>query len=571
MVWTAILTALASWEGFRMGIKSWAKKTAAALSLAGALTGCDMLAPEGVAVKQDADGVITQEEENEMGNLLMSQDYANDFTPYIGFVNDFNVFMGEEMASQGLDRRRFDDDLHVYMVRDEEEMAEKYEFGNIPVLPPAFHGDTNATLYMLQNNFMPHGLIMTFTHEAGHHLRSSAYEFPSKAHEMYFAIRMYGLNKKIGSVFAGNAVVMPYPDESDLSIRCVPMNKYLEKNYRKYYFFGDFGFIVQANIENGNLERAFNNILTRPNLYLEQSTRDAAMQYGNICEASHSEFNKMLDKPEFLQGLLRNVNEKEASELINYLRFASTDLTYYMLGDSGMPVSAAQMDELIHQTELFYNSGIENAFFRNEITSWLTNQYNLNIFEISSSGALRMEDKIRMHNIAKRIIDMNRDLPCESGFYECMGDAAEPRTSHILAYLSALSNSRELVASGVETNNSLLEITEDFNAKFYPAEDYYFEDTHRAVAVYSPYILITAGDLEEKLADEDLSNHNPQAYIQHICNAIEWYQATVDAGCARIPDADTKAECEAVLHPSIEETAQARIDYRPRFYDRNCR
>ncbi|MDD4877902.1 MAG: hypothetical protein PHO02_02605 [Candidatus Nanoarchaeia archaeon] len=554
-----------------MTIKSWLKKTGMAVSLAGALTGCEMLSPEGVAVKQDADGVITQEEENEIGKHLMSKDYANDFTPYIGFVNDFNVFMGGEMRHQGLDERRFDEDMHVYMARDEEEMAEKYAFGNKPGVPPAFHGDTNSTLYILQNMFMPAGLIMTFTHEAGHHFRSSAYEFPSKAHEMYFALRMYGLNKKIGSVFAGKAVPIPYTNGLNLSARCVPVNEYFPEDYKKYYFLGDLGFIVQANLENGNLERAFNNILTRPILYLEESTMNAARQYDNICEASLSEFNKLLDKPGFLQGLLRNVSEKEASELIGYLRFVSTDLNYYFLQESGMPVSSGKMDDFINQTESFYNSGIENALFRNEIILGLAYQYSLKIFETSSSGVLRMEDKIKIHNLAKKIIDINRDLPCESSFFECMGNAAEPNAVHVLAYLSALSNSTGLVAGGVETNNSLLEVVEDFNAKFYPTGNYHFEDTNRNVAVYSSPLLISGGDLEEKLADEDLSNHNPQGYIRHICNAIEWYQATVDAGCSRIPDDGIKAECEEVLHSSIEETAQERIDYRPGFYDRNCR
>ncbi|MDI6737831.1 MAG: hypothetical protein QME12_04935 [Nanoarchaeota archaeon] len=554
-----------------MSLKSRAKKTAAALSLAGALTGCDMLFPEGVAVKQNADGVITQEEENETGALLMSRDYANDFTPYIGFVNDFNVFMGEELASQGLDRRRFDDDMHVYMVRDEEEMAEKYAFGNVNWAPPAFHGDMNSTLYILQNKYFPSGLIMIFTHESGHHFRSSAYEFPSKAHEMYFALRMYGLNRKIGSVFAGYAVSVPKAGGNDLSVMCVPISEYFNGDYHKYYFLGDLGFMVQANLENGNLERAFNNILTAPILYLEETTKNVAMQYDTICDASLSEFKKMLEKPGFLQGLLRNVNEKEASELINYLRFVSTDLTYNMLQQSGRPVSSARMDEFIHQTEMFYNSGIENALFRNQITSVLSYYHYLKMMKIAGQGISRIEDKVKLHNIAKGIIEMNQGLPCESRFYECMSDAAEPRAFHVMAYLSALAYGTELVTAGVESNNSLLEIVEDFNAKFYPAGNYHFEDTNRIVAVYSPHILLSGGRLEENLANEDLSNHNPRGYIRHICNAIEWYQATVDAGCSRIPNAETKAGCEDAIDSSAESAAQSRIDYRPRFYDRNCR
>lgn len=554
-----------------MGIKSWLKKTGAALSLAGALSGCEMLSPEGVAVKQDADGVITQEEENEMGNLLMSHDYANDFTPYIGFVNDFNVFMGNEMALQGLDRRRFDDELHVYMVRDEAEMREKYRFGNRNWVPPAFHGDTNSTLYIMQNEYLPQGLIMAFIHESGHHFRSSAYEFPSEAHEMYFAIKAYSLNRKIGSVFASYAVSIPAVNEAQLSKWCVPVEEYFARDYHKYYLFGDLGFLVQANLENGNIERAFNNILTRPILYLEETTMNMARQYDTLCDASLSELNKLLDKPEFLQGLLRNVNEKEADELINYLRVVSTDLTYYMLQESGRPVSSAQMNEFIHQAENFYNSGIENTFFRNDITFLLSYHYYLKIMEIANRGALTMEDKIRIHNISKRIIDMNKNLPCQPRFYECMSTAANVTAIQVLGYLFALAYNRELVTGGVETNNSLLELVEDFNAKFYPAGNYHFEDTPRAVAVYSPSIFLSAGILEEDMAHIALRDSDPDEYTLHICKAGEWFKAVIEAGCSRIPDAETKTKCEEALDPAVEQSARTRVDNSQAFYDRNCR
>lgn len=558
-----------------MGMKNWLKKTGAALSLAGALSGCDMLYPEGIPAKQDADGVVTQKEENEMGNILSSQEPVNDAAPFLPLFNDFNVFMGRELAAQGLDERRFDDELHVYMVRDEAEMAEKYHFGNLNWVPPAFHGDSNSTLYILKNEFMPLNFMMTLTHEAGHDFRSSAYEFPSKAHEMYFALKAYGLNRKIGSVFAGNAVVMPYPDDSELSIRCVPVNEYLEKDFHKYYFFGDLGFLVQANLENGNLEKAFNNILTRPILYLEETTKNVAMQHENICDASLSEFNKLLGQPGFRQGLLRHVSEKEAMEMINYLRFASTEITYYMLSDSGRPASAAQMDGLISQTETFYNSGIENTFFRNRATSALSYYLYSDVVKIANSGASRMEDKIRIHNISKRIIEMNRGFPCEYRFYDCMGDAAEPRATHVLGYLSALAYSTELINAGIETHASLIALPEEFDRKFYPTRNYHYEDTSGAVAVYSPNIFFSAGVLEEDMAHIALSGGDNAQYGLHMCKAIEWFMATLEAGCSRVPDTETskelKAECEAAIGPYVEQSAQISVDNSREFYDENCR
>lgn len=65
-----------------MTIKSWLKKTGAALSLAGALSGCDMLFPEGVAVKQEADGVLSAEEQQITEHALSSKEKVNDFLPF---------------------------------------------------------------------------------------------------------------------------------------------------------------------------------------------------------------------------------------------------------------------------------------------------------------------------------------------------------------------------------------------------------------------------------------------------------------------------------------------------------
>ena len=576
MGWKAIQHNLALYGGL-MTIKSWLKKTGAALSLAGALSGCDMLFPEGVAVKQEADGVLSAEEQQITEHALSSKEKVNDFLPFRPLVNDFNVFMGNELASQGLDRRRFDDDMHVYMVRDEAEMIEKRRFVNREWVPPAFHSDSNATLYILQNNELPADFAMTVTHEAGHHFRASAYEFPSKAHEMYFAFRAYGFNRRIGSLFAGFSVVTPYPMVSNPIQRCLPIDEYFVEHGHKYYVLGDLGFLVQANLEDGNLEKAFNNILTRPKLYLEKTTVDAARQYSDVCRAGLGEFNKLLEKPGFMQGILRNMSRNEADEFVNYMRLNALNITYSMMESESLPINSADKDNFVQSMEMFLDSNPANPYFKGQVTSILSYEYAIRANAIFSDPAQmnNMEGKIKAHNLAKRIIELNRDYPCEYRFYDCMGEASEIRVNHALGYRFATINAEELIPAGIETYDSLIALSEEFNRKFYPTGNYHFEDTNKNLVVYSPYIFLSAGILEEETAHIALRRSDQQEYTTHMCKAIKWFEATVDAGCSRIPDAEInkelKTECEAALGSALEQSAQIRIDNSQTFYEENCR
>lgn len=556
-----------------MTIKSWLKKSAMALSLAGAISGCDMLSPEGVPAKQDADGVLSAEEQQQAEQALSSKAKVNDFLPFRPLVNDFNVFMGNEMASRGLNERRFDDELHVYMVRDEDEMAEKYSFGNRPWVPPAFHGDTNSTLYIMKNIYLPADFIMTFTHESGHDFRSSAYEFPSKAHEMYFALKAYGMNRRIGSLFANYASPVPMSTSEDESRRCLPVDEYFAGDYHKYYSFGDIGFLIQANLENGNLERAFNNILTRPILYLEANTKNAARQYSNMCEVGLGEFRKLLEKPGFRQGILRHMSPEEANEFTDFLLLNANDIVSIVKSNEGMPASVLERQDTIRSAEQFLDSYPNNPFFRGNVTEMISYGYYLNAMDIINDSAqmATIEGIAKFHKIAKDIIALNQIYPCQYKFFECMGKAAEVRSSQTLGYLYATYYANDLIISGDEKPDTLILIPNEYASKFYSNGNYHYEDNSINAAVFTPQITWFGGKVEEALATTDAIYGNTNDAITHLCNAANWYKRTLEAGCNRIPDAEKKAECESMVDAGIELAAQDKINRSTLFYDTYCR
>ncbi|MFA5887141.1 MAG: hypothetical protein WC852_00310 [Candidatus Nanoarchaeia archaeon] len=555
-----------------MGIKSWLKKTGMAVSLAGALTGCDMLSPEGEQVIQDADGVLTAEEQANAEQALSPDYYANDFIPFKPLVNDFNVFMGNELVSQGLNERRFDDELHVYMVNDEAEMREKYTYGNRPWVPPAFHGDTNSTLYILKNSYIPADFIMAFTHESGHHFRSSAYEFPSKAYEMYFAFRAYGFNRRIGSLFADYASPVPMSTSGDESRRCLPVDEYFAGDYHKYYSFGDLGFLIQANLENGNLEKAFNNILTRPILYLEQTTVDAARQYGNMCEVGLGEFRKLLEKPGFRQGLLRHMSPEEANEFTDYLLINANDIMSAVKSNEGMYPNILERQEMLRNEEQFLDSYPNNPFFRGNVTEMISYGYYLNALDLLNDSAQMATNAgiVKAHKIATDIIALNKDYPCQYKFYECMGKAAAVRASQALGYLLATYYPNELIASGVETPETLILIPNEYASKFYSNGNYHYEDNNLNAAAFTPQITLFGGKVEEALATIDTTYGNMQDGITHLCNAVNWYKKTLEAGCNRIPDAEKKDECESWIDASFEQAARDKVNRSTLFYNTYC-
>lgn len=573
MDWTATPENSVLCGDFKMTIKSWLKKSAMALSLAGAISGCDMLSPEGVPAKQDADGVLSAEEQQQAEQALSSKAKVNDFLPFRPLVNDFNVFMGNEMASQGLNERRFDDELHVYMVRDEDEMAEKYSFGNRPWVPPAFHGDMNSTLYLMKDNVLPANFVMSFTHEAGHHFRSSAYEFPSKAHETYFALKAYGFNRRIGSLFANYSAVVPYPLESDPIKRCLPIDDYFPGDFHKYYALGDLGFLVQANLENGNLEKAFNNILTRPILYLERTTVDAARQYSDVCQAGLGELNKLLEKPGFMQGILRYMSRNEADEFVDYLRINATNIYYSMIESENLPVNSAEKNDFIANLENFLDANPSNPYFKGQVTSILSFEYAVkaNAMLIDLGQMRNMEGKIGVHNLAKRIIELNRDYPCEYGFYDCMGEASEIRASHVLGYLFATINAEDFIPAGIETNASMIALSEEYVSKFYPDYNFHFEDGPEGAVSYTPRIMMFAARMEDAMSRAGFQHNDFDEGVTHFCRATDWYLRVLEAGCRRMPDGEQKDLCIENIDASMEQNARVAVDLRADSYNAYCR
>jgi hypothetical protein len=82
---------------------------------------------------------------------------------------------------------------------------------------------------------------------------------------------------------------------------------------------------------------------------------------------------------------------------------------------------------------------------------------------------------------------------------------------------------------------------------------------------------LSAGSLEEDMADIALANSDNDEFVAHRCNAINWYKATTEASCTRIVDQETRIDCENVLPNNAWAAAQNRLNSIPNSYDRNCR
>lgn len=557
-----------------MTIKSWLKKTGMAISLATALTGCDMLSPEGVAVKQNADGVLTQEEAAEAESALGVNGKVKDFVPFLNFVNEADVFRVNELEKQGLPGHRFSDDLHVYMVKDEAEMKEKYEFGNRPWVPPAFHGDTNSTLYIISDYYMPPEFMLSFLHEAGHDIRNDAYEFPSEANRNYFAFRAYAMNRRIGSVFADYAFRNPMPKMKgeDVGKYCQPVDEYLSGDFHRYYGYADLEFLIQANLANGNLEKAFDKIMRSPMLYLEASTKSVAENYPDMCSAMLGEFETLIEQPAFRQELLQHVSRDEADAYVAFLRLSAMDKIGYLLLDDGLITRQEWLSSLAERANKVIDMQTGNPFFHSRAISVLSFTHIMQAMDIIYNPPLAgtMQGIRQAHDIAKKVIDMNRQYPCEYKFYECIGNAAEIRDSHTLAYLYATYYAHELIASGVETPETLILIPNEYAAKFYSNGNYHYEDNNENAAVYAPQITLFGGKVEEALATIDATYGNMQDGITHLCNAANWYWRTLEAGCNRIPDAEKKAKCESMIDASFEQAARDKLNRSTLFYNTYC-
>ncbi len=548
-------------------------KTKTLAGIVGALSlaaGCDYYTPEGMQVKQDADGVLTAEEEKNIETALETEGYVNDALPYLPFANDFNVYADSMFRAEGLPSVRFSDDLHIYFP---DNFAEEYT-GNKPEMPVAFSKYSNSTLYFTRDHFLPLNYLVTFHHEAGHQLRTSPDEFPSEANKAYFVFNVYGFNKRIGSAFADFAFNNPRPllNPNDTAKQwCQPVNEYLAGDFNKYYGYGDLLFLVMANRFDGNLEKALDKVMRAPRLWLEQAVRDTSSSYTNMCDAMIGEFTKLMQNQGFQERLEQSMLRKEMLELVSYMQFtANKSIGDYLSLDGLMP-RAEWRERTISEGEAFLSRFGNNPYFRHKAVDRISEAYIGIAGEIAAGDALGSGKLWELHSIAKNVIEMNKGYPCLFDIYECPKALSEPRRHHSLAYLYATYFSTEMINAGIETHASLIAVPEDFVSRFYRTGNYHYEDNAEEAARYLPQIAFFAGDLEEDMAEIATSYMDMDAMRQHICRAVEWYKIAVEAGCSRIPDEQKKTGCAANVDPMFENSAASRVEGKRDYYDENCR
>lgn len=264
--------------------------------------------PDGVPVKAEADGVVTQEEESTIKDYFLNGK-GNEYNSAIsGIVNDYNQFL---VKGLGWGRNPINDDLHIY-ISSHEETIDKCD---IDSWYGGCYRNENSTMYLQESS--PIELFEGIQHEAGHSLRSMPHdnnylkELPSQANEFYAFFRLYSLNREIGRYYAANNT--PTAREH-IKSGCKVEEKAIP------YLLGAIGFLVQANKAEGDLELAMKNVLNSPESMLEKDTREAVSDYGgNMCDAYFEEYEMLLNKEGFFNSIAENATKEEAEYFISLL------------------------------------------------------------------------------------------------------------------------------------------------------------------------------------------------------------------------------------------------------------
>lgn len=265
--------------------------------------------PKGEYVKQDADGIMTAEEGRVMENKFLVIERVKGFTPEMkNFVNDFDVFAEREFLANGLDSYRFSSRLNISW----ESFWEKL----VDVSRTSYH--FSDSLIIVKNEYG--GTVdfaATFHHEAGHAkagLFSSMSEYPSMAYEFYSLLRMYSLNRGVGSIYL------------DYNFSGISNNLGGTKDVP--YKYGTLNFLVQANKEKGNLEKAVAGIFDSYRFFVDYSdeVNNVVSEYGSFPNAFFGMFEKLIQQPDFKQGLERHMPSWQAEEYIDFLHIKALSM-----------------------------------------------------------------------------------------------------------------------------------------------------------------------------------------------------------------------------------------------------
>jgi len=590
-------------------LKSGLCKFGFMLTMLGAGTmnsGCEFMIPEGQLVKCEADGVISEQEEQDLIRIaskehkIMSIDIkGNDVevirpvgvTQFEGpiqmFINDSDIFFNQEFEDRGFDRIGISKDLHIYMPEDEEEFKKKYKMAHAnltdaPFFASAFYSGANNTIYIPKGEYFEE-FLPTMHHEIGHSMRISDEEFPALMNEMYSNFKLYLMNKTLGSS------VLPNIN------RYFPRDKLgdFEEGYLHNYQIASLGFLIRANdgvmADNnkmdGNLEATVDYISKVPKLNFEKEVRGVVENYPEMRSAYMDQLEKLLDKPGFRDSF-KNLSDKEFKDFTDFLKASNFSFNVFMDHYDeldGRIIKKLPPEDLVKydnpeilEKAIEYGYKVfnetENPFFKANSVYDLTFLHSFQKIKlINQIEAEWTPDQIKSYlELSLKTIELNKDFPCEFDFYTCPRNVEEPNWNHVESYLNVLNKSQFILDNHIRDLNghvmnldALIEIGEDFSQKFYKDDKFRFFDNFNKssqpspVAIHGPWInqIIASLYVRRMMQASTL-----EEYVADCKKAKEFYGYSQLGSCEIMNNEEDINECRDAVKANFYDAAQQEID-----------
>ena len=282
----------------------------ASLALVSCFGGC-VCEPDGISAYQEADGVLTEQEKQAYqdfrGNVMQFEGMPQQFT------NDLDELISQEFERKGLPSHRIGSSLYIYLGSEEEV---KDEYGGDSV---SFYRFINNTIYMANDWFDKKAFINTFFHEVGHHLREEDNEYYSMANQIYASFKVYCLDNEIGFDFADNTLSFDFRPDN--------IRDYCPNGTSRKYAYGGLAFLVEANKQNGDLEKTLQKILASSSDYLHSNVVNKGREYDNVCNMIFNEYENLLEQPQFVEDFM--ACSEEPNNFTEYINYLSNRLVFY--------------------------------------------------------------------------------------------------------------------------------------------------------------------------------------------------------------------------------------------------
>ncbi len=522
---------------------------------------CAPLEPEGQKAKHDADGKISVQEHNSIKRLFESKEgvqYYDSTTR--AFVNDVDLYLKQEFSDEGLSLRGITDGLHIYLTENNQGLAKKYKEVYLSKMPRSFNAfyGLNKTIYMSKNtssddialtpNISLKKFYELFFHELGHHNRYQTNEYGSKANESYAQMKLYNLNRKLGKqTIIGSLCFLP--DKS--------ADQYFEE-----YDYGCMNYIVQANKFGGNLEKGLDHVLTAPLDTMEKDLESVLEAHSSISDAYLSEFQKLI----FSQGFRKSFDDLDKNEFSEMRDFLQAYMCFVTARWNEK--ESIGNKHLFHKALDYSESFLENyegVYFKGHLVSWITDYYSskkdpvledIDFFSNIGPGIEGLEEKLwENYRLNMKVINFNKDFPCDYEFSKCTKTLASKREKHMAAYFDILRFHKDYVDIGIP-REELISLGTEFVDKFYPSRDFDFNKHSFNISYRGLYIAYYTALL---LRDSMQGIDDKQEYVE-TCNLAKEYFGYAQQGSCVYARGENLEKCREAVKENIFDLASEEID-----------